>query len=146
MGRAGAARILQTMKHFHLRSSAAPLVRRTLLAGALSGACLCVAGIYAFQGAVATAQPPAVARTLDGTVSLKSGAPVNGAVVHLKDTRSLSQKSYITAADGTYHFAQLSSTTDYEIWADSDGKKTSVKSISSFDTKPSFTIALKFND
>ena len=98
------------------------------------------------QGTSATAQRPASSRTVDGTVSLKSGGPVNGAVVHLKDTRSLSQKSYITAADGTYHFAQLSGTTDYEIWADSDGKKTPVKSISSFDNKNSFNISLKFND
>ncbi len=79
-------------------------------------------------------------------MSLKSGGPAKGAVVHLKDTRSLSQRSYITAEDGTYHFAQLSGSTDYEVWADLDGKKTSVKSISSFDTKNSFTIGLKLND
>ena len=135
------------MMHFYLRSSAAPLVRRTLFAaGVLSGGFFCAAGLLAVQGATAAAQRPASARTVDGTVSAKGGGPVNGAVVHLKDTRSLSQKSYITAADGTYHFAQLSGSTDYEIWADSDGKKTAVKSISSFDTKPNFTIALKFND
>ncbi len=83
---------------------------------------------------------------MDGTVTLKGGAPVKGAVVHLKDTRSLSQKSYITAEDGLYHFAQLSGSTDYEVWADSDGKKTPVKNISSFDTKNAFTIVLKFSE
>ncbi len=71
---------------------------------------------------------------------------MKGAVVHLKDTRALSQRSYITAEDGTYHFAQISGTTDYEVWADLDGKKTPVKSISSFDTKTNFMIALRFND
>ena len=103
-------------------------------------------GTALVQGSPAMAQRPVSARTLDGTVTLKAGGPVNGAVVHLKDTRSLSQKSYITAADGTYHFAQLSSTTDYEVWADSEGKKTPIKTISSFDTKNSFTIPLKFSE
>ncbi len=86
----------------------------------------------------------AAARTVDGTVS-NGGSPVKGAVVHLKDTRSLAQKSYITAEDGAYRFAQLSGSTDYEVWAEIDGKKSSVKSISSFDTKNSFTIALKMD-
>lgn len=94
----------------------------------------------------AVAQSAANSRALDGTVSLKGGGPAKGAVVHLKDTRSLSQRSYITAEDGTYHFAQLSGSTDYEVWADLDGKKTPIKSISSFDTKNSFNIGLKFND
>ena len=88
------------------------------------------------------AQRAAAARTLDGTVTSKAG-PIKGAVVHLKDTRSLAQKSFITAEDGVYHFAQLSSGTDYEVWAEADGKKSSVKNISSFDTKSSFNIGLK---
>lgn len=91
------------------------------------------------------AQRAATARTLDGAVT-ESGKPVKGAVVHLKDTRSLSQKSYITAEDGTYRFAQLSGNTDYEVWAESDGKKSPTKSISSFDSKNAFTIPLKIAD
>ena len=74
-----------------------------------------------------------------------NGQPVKGAVVHLKDTRTLAQKSYITAEDGTYRFAQLSSTSDYEVWAELNGKKSSVKTISSFDTKPNFNFVLKMD-
>ncbi len=92
----------------------------------------------------ALAQRPA-ARTVDGTVQEKDGAPVKGAVVHLKDTRSLTQKSYITAEDGSFRFAQLSPNTDYEVWADNQGKKSAVKSISSFDSKNAFTVVLKMN-
>ena len=134
------------MSHSSLNhyTSGTLFARRSLLASALVVGLL-GAGSSGLFGIPAMAQS-APARTVDGTVSLKGGAPVNGAVVHLKDTRSLSQKSYITAADGTFHFAQLSSNTDYEVWADSNGKKTAVKSISSFDTKNSFTIPLKFSE
>ncbi len=112
---------------------------------------LLAAGLVLLPASLAVSAMPAfaqraAARTVDGTVTLKGGGPVKGAVVHLKDTRSLSQRSYITAEDGTYHFAQLSGNTDYELWADSDGKKTAVKSISSFDNKNAFTIVLKLSD
>ncbi len=120
--------------------SLASAFRRSLLVVAILSASASIVGV-----APAAAQK-APSRVVDGTVSLKGGGPVKGAVVHLKDTRALSQRSYITAEDGTYHFAQISGTTDYEVWADLDGKKTPVKSISSFDTKTNFMIALRFND
>lgn len=93
----------------------------------------------------AFAQRAAVARTVDGNVTA-GGGPVKGAVVHLKDTRSLAQKSFITAEDGSYRFGQLSGNTDYEVWAESGGKKSPVKTISSFDSKNAFTIPLKINE
>ncbi|MEK6397061.1 MAG: carboxypeptidase-like regulatory domain-containing protein [Terriglobus sp.] len=85
----------------------------------------------------------AATRSITGTVTDKSGTAVKGAVVHLKDTRALSQRSYITAEDGQFRFAQLSTSTDYEVWADLNGQKTDKKSISSFDNKASQSITLK---
>ena len=67
----------------------------------------------------------------------------SGAVVHLKDTRSLAQRSYITTDDGTFRFGQLSGSTDYEVWATLNDRKTSSKSISSFDTKKEVDVSLK---
>jgi len=91
----------------------------------------------------AHAQAAATTRSITGTVTDKSGAAVKGAVVHLKDTRALSQRSYITAEDGQFRFAQLSTSTDYEVWADLNGQKTDKKSISSFDNKKVQDITLK---
>jgi len=96
-----------------------------------------------FSAAPAFAQ--AAQRSVQGKVMSKADAPVKGAVVHLKDTRSLSQKSFITDDDGGYRFGQLNSNADYEIWAEFNGKKSSVKSISSFDSKNSFSITLKID-
>ena len=125
--------------NFFLNSKAGQAARKAVLLPALL---LVPAASLPFASPI-SAQRPA-ARTVDGTVTA-GGTPVKGAVVHLKDTRSLSQKSYITAEDGTYRFAQLSGTTDYEVWAEANGKKSSVKSISSFDTKNAFSIALKMD-
>ncbi len=120
----------------HFSSIRTLFLRTTLAAGLLLTPTAAI-----LHGATAVAQK-AAARTVDGNVSSK-GAPAKGAVVHLKDTRSLAQKSFITAEDGVYHFAQLSAGTDYEVWAEVDGKKSPVKTISSFDTKNSFNIGLK---
>ncbi|MGI4758119.1 MAG: carboxypeptidase-like regulatory domain-containing protein [Janthinobacterium lividum] len=85
-------------------------------------------------------------RNLTGDVTNKAGNKVKGAVVHLKDTRSLAQRSYITAEDGVFRFGQLSSTADYEVWADLNGKKTPSKTISSFDSKKAVDLSLKLPD
>jgi len=82
-------------------------------------------------------------RVVSGHVLNDADAPVKDAVVYLKDTKTLTVKSYITNADGAYRFGQLSGTTDYELWAEAAGKKSKSKAISSFDTKSQFTIDLK---
>ena len=54
-------------------------------------------------------------------------------------------KSYIASDDGSYRFGQLAQTTDYTVWAEHEGRKSAVKSISSFDTRNQFNIMLKID-
>jgi hypothetical protein len=116
-------------------------------AGMLSLACCSVASLTLVAAGVPVfAQDRAPAqRVVQGKVVDKADAVVNGAVVYLKDDHSLAVKSYITDVQGTYRFGQLAQNTDYELWAESNGKKSSVKTISSFDSKDQFYINLKID-
>ena len=84
-------------------------------------------------------------RIVHGRVEDKSGTGIKGAVVYLKDDRSSAVKSAIADDDGSYRFVQLSTNTDYELWAQSDSKKSPTKSISSFDSKSDIVITLKID-
>src|SRR5580704_16914294 len=100
----------------------------------------------AVRGAAVFAQDRGPAqRVVQGKVGDGANAPIKGAVVYLKDSRSLSVKSYFSDDQGGYRFGQLSQTSDYEVWAENNGKKSSVKSISSFDNKSQFYINLKID-
>ena len=100
----------------------------------------------ALPGAALFAQDRGPAqRVVQGKVIDASNAPIKGAVVYLKDDRSLAVKSFFSDDQGGYRVGQLSANTDYEIWAESNGKKSAVKTISSFDTKSQFNINLKID-
>lgn len=104
----------------------------------LSGCLVLLCGLSLRAGAQRIPQQ----RTVEGRVADKKDTPINGAVVYLKDDHTLSVKSFITEKDGSYRFGQLTQNTDYELWAESNGRKSSTKTISSFDTKNSFHIDL----
>src|SRR5450432_3833839 len=82
-------------------------------------------------------------RSLEGTVTDASGNPVEKAVVQLKDTKSLQIRSFITAADGSYHFAGLSPNLEYELKAEYQGASSDRKTLSIFNSKKAPKINLK---
>jgi len=83
-------------------------------------------------------------RTVRGVVADKASEdPVPSAVVFLKNTRSNAVRSYISDEEGNYRFSGLDPNVDYEVHAEKDGAKSSVRTISSFDSKKEIVINLK---
>ena len=90
--------------------------------------------------------PPIVAvRIAEGRVVNDSNQPVDGAVVYLENPTSLDIKSYLSDAKGEYHFSQLASQTDYEVWAEQNGTQSKHKFISQFSSKTHFVFTLKLD-
>ena len=85
------------------------------------------------------------ARAVQGAVTDASGAPVDKAVVQLKNTKTLQIRSFITAADGNYHFAGLSPDVEYQVKADHEGSTSSWKTLSMFNTKKVAVVNLRLN-
>jgi hypothetical protein len=69
--------------------------------------------------------------------------PVTGATVFLKNQKTKSIRSYTSAKDGRFHFAQVNMSDDYDLWAEKDNRKTAVKTVSSWDTRKEFEVELK---
>ena len=84
-------------------------------------------------------------RSLQGQVNDPDDKPAAGAVVQLKDTKTLQVRSFITQADGSYRFSGLRADTDYEIKADFNGMSTDNRRLSNFDTRKIATVNLKLN-
>ena len=82
-------------------------------------------------------------RTLQGLVTDKDGNPASGAVVQLKDLRTLQIRSFITKDDGAYFFSGLKVDDDYQVKADWKGLSSDSKRLSVFDSRKTATINLK---
>jgi hypothetical protein len=84
-------------------------------------------------------------RTVHGIIAGKSEAPVASAVVFLKNTRSNVVRSYISDEAGNYRFSGLDLNADYEIHAEKDGATSSIRTVSSFDSKKDLVVNLKID-
>jgi hypothetical protein len=82
-------------------------------------------------------------RSVQGTVTDATDNLVEGAVVKLKDTKTLQVRSFITKSDGNFHFHGLNPDVDYELKADYQGASSDDRTLSSFDTRRTAVINLK---
>lgn len=82
-------------------------------------------------------------RALQGTVFDPDDKPVNGAVVQLKDMRTLQVRSFITQDQGMYHFSGLRTDIDYQVKADYNGLSSGSKTLSVFNSQRTPTVNLK---
>jgi Carboxypeptidase regulatory-like domain len=82
-------------------------------------------------------------KVVGGKVVGSGNRPQSGAIVYLKDTKTDEIKSFISTADGTYRFGQLSPDVTYEVWAEYQGRKSPTKTVSSYDSKKLLDYQLK---
>ena len=97
------------------------------------------------QAAFAQGRDDSAPKSVQGTVTDTTDKTVDGAVVQLKDTKTLQIRSFITKADGLFHFHGLNPNVDYEVKADYQGASSSTKTLSSFDTKKPAVVNLKLD-
>jgi hypothetical protein len=107
--------------------------------------CVCLLAALALPAAAQRGNnnPENQPRSLQGQVTGGNDAPLDGAVVYLKNTRTLAVRSYISGQDGNYHFSGLAQNVDFEIYAEKDGQKSDTKTLSGFDSRTKSTINLK---
>lgn len=84
-------------------------------------------------------------RSVEGVVWDAGGKPVPGAIVHLKNNKTLQMRSFIAKDDGTYAFHGLSTNVDYELRAEYQNATSDLKTLSVFDSRHNAVINLKLN-
>lgn len=84
-------------------------------------------------------------RSVTGVVTSPDESAAIGAVVQIKNTKTLQIRSFITKENGSYYFHELSPDVDYELKADYQGASSPTKTLSSFDSRKNATINLKLN-
>jgi len=83
------------------------------------------------------------ARILVGHVVDDREQPLQKAIVYLKNTKNLAIKTYISEPDGTFRFSGLAPNIDYEVYAEHEGARSDVKTLSGFDNRRQVSMTLK---
>ena len=82
-------------------------------------------------------------RLVLGSVTDAQDNPVVGAVVQLKNAKTLQVRSFITQEKGTYQFHGLDPNVDYTLKAEYQGASSATRTLSSFDSRKKPAIDLK---
>jgi hypothetical protein len=120
---------------------------RTILIASIAFAALAAgaAGVQSSNDLIA----PATAQAQNTGTRVVSGAvldgddPVIGATVFLKNQKTKAIRSYSSTEKGHFYFAQITMVDDYDLWAEKAGKKSAVKTVSSWDSRKEFVSDLK---
>lgn len=122
-------------------------VKKLWLTAAVAGL---LAGAFAVpsraMGSAAMSDKEPQVRTLTGAVTNQQEKPLPGAIVYLKNSRTMAVKTFIVGQDGSYRFNALSPNVDYEVHAEHNGKKSDAKTLSSFDSRKTAHIYLKIKE
>jgi hypothetical protein len=112
---------------------------------------LLAALLWVSSNAYPQAQAPVVGqntgltRSIEGSVLTKSGEAVAGAVVLLKDTKTLQVRTYIAQSNGHYHFYGLSTDVNYQLRAEANGLTSKTRTVSVFDSHKVVKLNLKLS-
>ena len=82
-------------------------------------------------------------RAVTGVVTSDNGEPDPGAVVQLKNMKTLQVRSFIAKEKGEFYFNGLSTDVDYEFRAEWNGKSSNTRTLSTFDSHPAVVINLQ---
>lgn len=82
-------------------------------------------------------------RTVHGSVVDKDENPVPTSVVYLKNVKTQGVKTYIADDSGLYRFSGLDPNVDYEIHAEHNDMTSSLRTISSYDSRRDINLVLK---
>mgnify|MGYP000873759171 CR=1 FL=1 len=85
-------------------------------------------------------------RAVMGTVRLADDSLVEGAVVQIKNSKTMQVRSFITKADGVYQFQGLSTNVDYELKAEAKGMVSPSRTLSTFDDRKRAVMHLKLEN
>jgi hypothetical protein len=96
---------------------------------------LFVFGVLLDAAAPALAQDDRPTRSVKGLVTDEQENPIEGAVVQLKNTKTLQVKSFLTDKDGSYYFHGLDTNVDYQLNARSGNAVSRTRTVSTFDDR-----------
>jgi hypothetical protein len=119
------------------------LARARLLARAALALGILFAGSYGAISGIQVKAQNLGDRTVSGAVLDAASNPILGATVFLKNQKSKTIRSFTSVANGHFYFAQVNKADDFDLWAEKNGKKSDVKTVSSWDDRAQFVTDLR---
>lgn len=117
--------------------------RSTMLAAGVIFTALTSIGFFGARLTPLAAAQNMGERIVSGTVLNASSEAVSGATVFLKNERTKSIRSFTSLPNGHFQFSQVDKDQDFDLWAEKNGHKSAVKTVSSWDSRSNFVSDLK---